>query len=72
MAEIVNFNGKTLKDTSCKDVIESVDADALENVLVIGLTKNNGFYFASSTGNKPMLLYLLDQFKSDLLNGEFD
>ena len=72
MGDIVNFNGKTLKDTSCKEVIENVDVDLLENVLVIGLAKNNGFYFASSTGNKPMLLYLLDQFKSDLLNGDFD
>ena len=46
--------------------------EACETVLILGYDKEGDAYFASTTGDKESLLFLLETFKFRLMSGEWD
>lgn len=46
--------------------------DQLSNVLVLGMDTEGSLYIASTFTAKTEMLYLIEQFKFDLLSGDFD
>ena len=72
MADILQFNGQTVGPVPVDGVLKG--AAELQDVLVLGWTKDGDFYAASSTGNGPELLWLIEMFRhsvlaEDLANG---
>ena len=42
----------------------------VEEVIVLGVTADDEFYFASSSGDKCEILWLVEKFKQELLRGD--
>lgn len=61
MADILEFNGNTVGPVSVENVLNG--AADLEDVLVLGWTKDGEFYAAFSTDNGPDLLWLTELFR---------
>jgi hypothetical protein len=72
--KIVDFTQK-LDDktgkTSPNTLLEAAK-DQLSKVLVLGIALDGSLYVSSSMEDKPDILYLIEQFKFDLLIGDFD
>lgn len=61
------------------DVVLEAAVGKVDKVLVIGSAERSVeegggifFYYAGTTSDKAVLLYWMEQFKHDLLNGVFD
>ena len=67
MADILKFTGETMGDIPVESVLDG--ARGLTSVLVMGWTKDDEFYGASSTGDAKELLWLVEKFKSLVLIG---
>jgi hypothetical protein len=65
MADILKFNGQTVGSISVESVLQG--AASLDEILVLGWTKDGEFYAASSTGNGPDLLWLIELFRHGVL-----
>jgi hypothetical protein len=66
MDNIIEFPGKTILDVEPDKVLDAA-IGKLETVLVIGLSENSEYYFATSTSDKAKLLLMLETFKFKLL-----
>lgn len=72
--KIIDFTQK-LDDKTGKvlpNAILEAAKDQLFNVLVLGMDNEGSFYIASTFTGKPEMLYIMEQFKFDLLSGDFD
>lgn len=67
MQKLDDKTGKTSPNT----LLEAAK-DQLSNVLVLGIALDGSLYVSSSMEDKPDILYLIEQFKFDLLIGDFD
>lgn len=65
MADIIELDVITRLDIPVSRVLNN--AADLENVVVIGWTKEGDFYFASSKGDGGDVIYLLELAKKKLL-----
>ena len=68
MTNVVNFGGYTRLDIDPDSVLEGAKGK-LSKVLVIGCEEDD-LYMATSTTSKPEILYLIEQLKFKLLNGD--
>lgn len=70
---IINFSDATLEDIPPERVLEAAKGE-LQQVLILGIEKNDpeGFYFCSSTSDKRDSLWLVENFKHQLMNGFAD
>lgn len=63
---ILTFDGMTKLDLPVNRILESaIEADMVE-VVVLGYDKDGGYYFASSKGDGPSVLWLLEYSKRRL------
>jgi hypothetical protein len=60
MAEVIKFPGGTVGPVPVNAVLEGAANAALSEVFVLGLEQDGTEYFASSTGEAPKLLWLLE------------
>ena len=65
MGEVLKFTGETHADIPVADVLTG--AAELDEVLVLGWTKDGEFYAAGSMGDGPRLLWLVEKFKAMVL-----
>lgn len=70
MTEIIKFPGLTKGEIPTEDVLDN--AKHLETALVMGIDESGEFYAASTTGDVPALLYLMEKFKHNLMGGDYD
>jgi len=72
MTNVVKFNGYTTVDIEPDSVLDSAKG-VLSTVIVIGHNKDDDTsYIAASTADKKRLLWMIEQFKFKLFNGDFD
>lgn len=64
---VVEFPGETLLDIPPQSILEGAKEESLEQVLVVGVTKDGSSYFASSTADLYQVLWLLENAKMDVL-----
>ena len=67
MGEVVQLDCETKLDIPVEGVLDG--AKELKTVLVLGYDANDDFYIASSTGDKTLMLWLIEQAKIALFNG---
>lgn len=65
MGDVIQANFITQADLPPDRVLEAA-LDKLEGVIVIGYTKDGEEYFASSYGDAPEMLWLIERFKQRL------
>lgn len=66
-AKILHFTGDTTLDIAAERVLDGAMREKLSDVVVIGYTESDEFYFASSMGDVRDVLWLLEQAKKRLL-----
>lgn len=66
-----NDNDDELKLEDSDRILEAALGE-LSEVLLIGRTNRNDAYIASSTPDKAKLLYMVEQFRHNLLEGLYD
>ena len=71
MSNVIPLGGYTKLDIEPDKVLDSA-LGQLEQVLVIGYNENGDNYFASSTSDIGKLLRMIETFKFNLMNGDFD
>lgn len=72
--KIVDFTQKLdekIGKVSPNAVLEAAK-DQLSNILILGMDTEGSLYIASTFTAKTEMLYLIEQFKFDLLSGDFD
>lgn len=67
MQKLDDKTGKTSPNT----LLEGAK-DQLSKVLLLGIALDGSLFVSSSMDDKPDILYLIEQFKFDLLIGDFD
>lgn len=67
---VVPFNGITYGDMDPKVVLQAAIDRNLDNVVVLGYLENGDMYFAGSTSDGPLVLWLLENFKAELMQTE--
>ncbi len=65
---VVPFNGDTTLDLNPEMVLEEAKKQDLEKALVIGYVADGSLYFASSSGDLHLALWILEQAKRALLD----
>jgi hypothetical protein len=65
MGELIEFPGDTYSDLPVEGVLDG--AKDLTLVIVLGWTKDDEFYIASSSGKTPELITLLEIGKHELV-----
>ena len=63
---ILQFNGNTTEETSPDDVLEAAKGQ-LEQVVLIGVTKDGLTYYASNTSDIGAILLELRLFESEMI-----
>jgi hypothetical protein len=72
MTNVVKFNGYTTVDIEPDSVLDGAKG-SLSTVIVIGHNKHDDTsYIAASTADKKRILWMIEQFKFKLFNGDFD
>jgi len=72
MTNIIPLGGYTKLDIDPDNVLDGAKG-ALSTVIVIGHNKDDDTsYIAASTADKKRLLWMIEQFKFKLFNGDFD
>ncbi|MGZ5029002.1 MAG: hypothetical protein ACXWAT_00875 [Methylobacter sp.] len=66
----MQFNGPTKLPIEPDKVLHGAVGE-LDKVLVIGLHKDGSAYYASSTSDGGDLLWMIEQLKTKLMNGDF-
>lgn len=66
-AKIIDFPGMTILDLDPKKVLAAVPSEEIENLILIGMTKDGEFYYAGTTSHVPTMLWYLECFKKDCL-----
>lgn len=64
---VVEFTGGTTNDLEPSLVVDAARDKKFESVLVVGITENDGFYLASSTGDAATMIFILEYAKHQLL-----
>lgn len=64
---IIPFTGATYGDIPVENVLNGALEQNLKHTLVIGYREDESLYFASSTGERPLMLWLLELIKQDIL-----
>lgn len=72
MTEIVDFPGRTCLDLPVERILNKALNKDLDEVVVIGYTKEGEFYFASSKANGHEVLWLLQGAEYKLIKIGFD
>jgi hypothetical protein len=72
MAEIIQLDQPTLADVEPAQVLRGAIAADLDEVLVIGWTADGELYAASSTVDASKHVWLMDNLKNAILNGDYD
>lgn len=70
MAKVIPFEMFTTLDIPVENVLESALDNDLKNVLVLAYDENGEEYFASSTSDGKILLWLLERCKQRLMGRE--
>lgn len=65
--KVIDFNGITYGDIPPDTILEAAKGAGLDTVIIIGKNADNDLYIASSTGEYPLINWLLDLAKQDLL-----
>jgi len=66
MAKVIPMGGYTIADVPPDKVLDGAKGK-LDEILIVGYSEENGYYFASSTSDGKELLWLLEQCKLELL-----
>lgn len=72
MAEVLAFTGRTILDIPVDTILEKSKEYDLEQVLVLGWTKEGNLFAAGSSGDKKELHYLVGCFDAKLMAGNYD
>jgi hypothetical protein len=67
---VIMFPGETLLDIPADRILTAAAEADLELVIVLGWTKDKTLYAASSSPSVPEAIYLVEQFKHELLSGD--
>jgi len=67
MAKVIQMGGCTTVDIPPDTVLEAAKGK-LDEVIVVGYSEENGYYFASSTSDRKEILWSLEQCKLELLS----
>lgn len=70
MADIINFPFIATAPVSPEEVIRGALETEFEEIIIIGVTKKDEPYLASSTSNIPDILFLIEKMKYELLASE--
>lgn len=71
MSEVVYLDGTDQEDglTAAK-VLQGALADTLKDVLVIGVTDDGAWYYATSDHDIPAMVYAVERFKNYIMQFE--
>lgn len=69
MGEVIDFPGETCLDIDPNKILTGA-LDALDEVVVIGYTIDGEFYLASSKGNGPDMLWLIELARGFVIGNE--
>jgi len=72
MGDILRFTGSTSLDLDPERITSGLDPEEFDEILVLGWSKDDDLIVSASTGKKAKLLYLIEQFRHDLMAGTFD
>ncbi len=72
MGEVVTLGAATVLDLPAERVLSAAQEAALETVLVLGIAPDGESYEAATTGDKGLLLYLMERFRHKLMAGDFE
>lgn len=67
MGDVVPLHVPTTLDVPVKKVLKAARKANLQNVMVVGTGADGCLYFASSTGEGPTMLWLLELAKAQLM-----
>lgn len=70
MSNVIQLDNAFFGDLPVKTVLEAALEVDLQRVMVIGVDKDGDLYLATSSPEKPLLLWDLEQVKRDIM--EFD
>jgi hypothetical protein len=66
-AQVLRFDGVTLRDLPAEQVIEGAAEQGLKSVVVLGYDADGDEYFASSIADGADVLWLMERLKQRLL-----
>jgi len=72
MSKIVDLPCSTTLDIPCKKIIENLNPDDYAVIFVIGENEDGDLIISSSTGNMEKNIYMLEKFKHNFFNGDYD
>lgn len=67
MGEVVNLDVDTVADIPVDKVLAGAMNQSIEDVLVLGIDDNGGFYIAASSGSCALNLLLVETARAELL-----
>jgi hypothetical protein len=71
LSNVVPFSGLTKGEVPVDNVLEGAKG-RIKRVLVLGITHDDMLYAASSDGKASELLWMVEQWKYHLMNGDYD
>lgn len=73
MGDILKFTGNTLVDITADELLDAAKTWNMTKCIVVGVDEDDELCFGGSTSDVPMINWLLDLAKQQLLNDdEFD
>ena len=72
MGEIVDINTVFYGEIAPDEVLDAAKAEGLKQVVVLGTTEKGEVYFASSTGSRERIVFLLRTGEFEILSNQFD
>ena len=69
MSNIIQFPKESFTPA---ELLEEVAYNKFEQVLVLGITEDGGYLFASSTHEEDKVIHLMEKVKFDILLGAYD
>lgn len=73
MGDILKFTGDTILDIPADELLDAAKTWGMVKCVVVGFNEDNELCFGGSTSDVPMINWLLDLAKQQILNeDEFD
>jgi hypothetical protein len=70
--KVVNFTGQTTADIDISHMVDNINWDELEDALILAIDKEGSIRAYSSASDAALMVFMLEKFKSNLLNGVYN
>jgi hypothetical protein len=69
--KVVHFTGQTKANIDLSQMVENIKWEELEDALILASSKEGILKVYASNSDAALMIYMLEQFKHNLLNGVY-